>query len=239
MSFIYDIAIAAIIAITLYFAVKRGFVKTILGATGVILALILAMMFNGALSSFLAKGPVGNSIRGTVDSFVDARITEDSYGDMLDSEDDKKSALERLLITFGSENKYETVKQDYEQWKQSGLETVRDKIKETIREPAVNFCCGIIAFLILFVLIRLLFKLAEIVLGKVTKLPVIKQADKLLGVVAGVVKAVFRVYLFCIIVRLALPLAAKFGWTLLANSDPSQSVLYGLFNNFNFISKLI
>ncbi|MFR5864101.1 MAG: hypothetical protein ACLUFV_02325 [Acutalibacteraceae bacterium] len=44
-----------------------------------------------------------------------------------------------------------------------------------------------------------------------TDLPILRQANKLLGLAAGVVLALLRVWLFCAVVRLLLPCADTLG----------------------------
>lgn len=238
MGIIVDISIVAIIAFTVYMAIKRGFTKTVLGVLGFFLAVIIALIFCSTLASALKDGGFGTSVSIAVDRTVDDIVTGDNYETVFDNDEDGEKLLQ-FCRTFGAEDLYEDIEQEYSLWVVHGLESTRDFIKDTVREPAVDLCCNILAFLLLFIVARILLKVAEIIIGKVVKLPVLKQADKLLGIVAGVLLAVVRVYMFCLVLRWILPVAGSIGWQWAMDADLSKSALFVFFENINFLSILI
>lgn len=241
MGAIIDILIAAIICVTLFLAVKRGFVKTALGALGFFIAAAVAVAFCGTLGNALAESALGTKVETVVSSVVDGIVSDESYDGIFESEDDgeSKSALSVVFSTFGAEETYETVKAGYASQKEKGLEAARSYIKDCISEKAVPFCCDLLAFLLLYFGTRLVLKIAEGIIGKLTELPVLKQADKLLGVVAGLLLAALRVWLFCVALRLFIPIGSAFGVSWIAQIDLNDSVLYSLFDGGNIISALI
>lgn len=239
MSAIIDIIIVAIIALTVYFAIRKGFVKTVLGALGFVLSLAVALIFCGPVSDALEQGPVGDKMESVVHSAIDNAVTESNYMSIFEKNKDEDSVLKQLYTAFGAEDKYDKLSESYNQWKTEGLSQVRLKLREALTDTGVALCCNVIAFLLLFVVARILFKIAEIVLDKFVALPILKQANKLLGGVAGVVLAVFRVFLLCLVLKLMVPIAGGFGWGWLTADTLGGSVLYGTFENGNFLSKLI
>lgn len=239
MGAIIDILIAVIICVTLFFAVKKGFVKTALGTLGFFIAAAVAIAFCGALGNALAESALGTKVETVVSSVVDGVISEEDYTDVFDTDGDDKSALSTVFSAFGAGEVYESVKEGYAERCSEGLEAARSYIKDCINEKAVTFCCDILAFLLLYFGTRLLLKIAEGIVGKLTELPVLKQADKLLGVVAGLLLAALRVWLFCVVLRLAIPIGSAFGVSWIAQIDLNDSVLYRLFDGGNIIFALI
>lgn len=241
MGAIIDLLIAVIICVTLFLAVKRGFVKTALGTLGFFIAAAVAVIFCGTLGNMLAEGALGTKVETVVSSVVDGVISDESYDGVFESEDEdeNKSALSVVFSAFGAEETYDTVKAGYASQKEKGLEAARDYVKGCINEKAVPFCCDLLAFLLLYFGTRLVLKIAEGVIGKLTELPVLKQADKLLGIVAGLVLAALRVWLFCVVLRLLVPVGSAFGISWIAQIDLNDSVLYSLFEGGNIISALI
>ena len=58
---------------------------------------------------------------------------------------------------------------------------------------------------------------------------ILRQANKLLGLAAGVVLALLRVWLFCAVVRLLLPCADTLGLDFVSRIDPSATFLFKFF----------
>lgn len=73
-------------------------------------------------------------------------------------------------------------------------------------------------------------------LDKLTDLPILRQANKLLGLVAGVVLALLRVWLFCAVVQLLLPCADTLGLGIVSHIDPANTFLFKFFYENNFFS---
>jgi len=238
MGAIIDIIIVAIIAYTITMAVKRGFVKTALGALGFFIAIAIALMLCSPLASFLEESGFGTSISRAVDSVIDNSIDEDNYLGAFE-DNGEESVLLKICKTFGADSEYDEMKESYGEWRDAGIESARSYLKESIKGPAVNLCCGILAFLLLFLVARILLKIAEIVVGKIVDLPVLKQANKLLGGIAGVVLAVVRVYVACLVIKWIVPVAGSFGWEWALSANVYDSALFTLFEGANFLSYLI
>ena len=285
MGAIIDLIIVLIIALTVFFAVRRGFVKTALGTLGFFIAAALALCFCSSFGDTLQKSSFGSRIESFVDTAVDKVVDSESYKEIFgnnkdgaDEEDeteggetegseteasgaegseteesetevgegeesgdkeDRKSALETLFSIFGAEDVYNSISEGYHEHCEEGLESARQYIKQGITEKALPFCCDILAFLILFFGLRLLIKLAEIIIGRLTELPVLKQADKLLGVIVGVLLSLLRVYLFCVVLKLLIPAAKTLNIDWIANINLDSSILFGFFDSWNFLSNLI
>ncbi len=239
MGAIIDIIIVAIIAYTIVMAVKRGFVKTVVGALGFFIAIAIALMFFSPLADFLAESGFGTSISRYVDRIIDENIDEDNYLGVFEAEGGEESVLLKICKSFGAEDSYEEMKGSYGEWRDAGIQSARNYLKSSIKEPAVNLCCGVLAFLILFLVARILLKIAEIVVGKIVDLPVLRQANQLLGGVAGVILAVVRVYVACLVIKWIIPVAGSFGWEWAINANVYDSYLFTLFEGANFLSYLI
>ncbi len=238
MGAIIDIIIVAIVAFTMIMAIKRGFVKTVVGGLGFFLAVIIAIAFCSPLSNALEKGGFGTSVSNAVDRVIEKNITVDNYEDAFEEEEEKGS-LYKICKTFGAEDRYEAMEENYEEWRREGILSAQSYIKESIREPAVNLCCGVLAFILLFMVSWVLIKVLEIVLTKFVDLPALKKADKILGAAVGVIVATVRVFIACLIIKWALPVAGSFGWEWALNTDLSDSLLYSAIESINFLSNLI
>lgn len=243
MTALIDIIIVGIIAITIIMAMQRGFVRTILGTLGFALALVVALAFRSPVSTAMQNSVIGDKMAEVVHSAIDSTVTEANYekifSDKVKEDEDAESSLERVFNLFGAEDKFESIQSSYADWREHGLERVRTNLKNTLTKPGVRLCCNALAYLVLFIGARILIKIIEIILDKVVALPVLRQANKMLGAVAGIILAVFRVFLLCFTLKLILPLASSAGLDWIASIDPANSVLYRFFENGNFLANIL
>ena len=85
----------------------------------------------------------------------------------------------------------------------------------------------------LYIGTSLVLKILTYLLHRLTDLPVLRQANKALGLVAGVVLAVLRIYLFCAAVRLLIPCAETLEISLISSIRPENTFLFRLFYENN------
>mgnify|MGYP003299644338 CR=1 FL=1 len=69
MSIILDIIVVAIIALTVYFAYKNGFVKTAISTVSFLLAVAVTAMFASPLADFLKETSVAETVESTTSGF--------------------------------------------------------------------------------------------------------------------------------------------------------------------------
>ncbi len=241
MTALIDIIIVAIIALTVIMAVQRGFVRTILGTLGFALALLVALAFRSPVSTAMQNSAIGDKMEEVVHKTIDSTVTEANYEAIFSEEKnrDAEKSLKQAFYLFGAEEQFEGIKESYEGWRAEGLEHVRESLKNKLTEPGVRLCCNALAYLVLFIAARIVIKILEIVLDKIVALPVLKQANKALGAVAGIVLAVFRVFLLCFALKLILPVANSAGIEWLASIHPENSLLYNLFDSNNFLANIL
>lgn len=229
MGAILDLIIVGIIGTTVFLSIKRGFIKTALGALGFLLALVIALIFTSSLAESLQSGSVGDGLTPVMESVIDEVISEHSLEDV--GRDDKDGPVKKLCSLLGAEDKAEKLQEDCKALKDKGLEAVRNRVKDALTKAGVALCCRILAFLLLFFGSRVVLKIVEIVLDKIVELPALRKANRILGGLAGLLLALFRVYMFCVAMRLLLPLLGDFG----VRVASSGSVLYSLFSSTNFL----
>lgn len=237
---IVNIIIALIIGTTMFFAIKNGFVKTALGALGFFIAATVAICFCSSLGGVISDGALGTRLEAAIDSAVDSVVTYENYEAVFeDDEAEEDSALEKLFAVFGADNVPDSLREGYTEQRDKGLEIAKDYIKNGVKEKAVPFICRVIAFLVLYLGMRLLLKIAELVLDKLTKLPVLKQADKTLGALLGVMLSALRACVFCAAVRVIVPVSSALGLSFIANAGLTDALLYKLFDVGNLLNALI
>ncbi len=226
MNLLLDLIVVAIIALTVYFAAKNGFVKTAVSAVSFILAIIVTAMFVSPLAEFLKETSVAETVEtATEDAITDALVnTSLGVQGLLDGKSEK---FNKLVAVAGMDL------DDLADWYNS--KTANSKKGEAalaarIAEPITDITATACAVLILFIGAQIVLIIVARVLNVVAKLPVLRTANKGLGIALGVVLALLRVCLFCFVMNLLIENAAFLDSGFLENFDAESTLLFKFFS---------
>lgn len=221
MSIIIDLVILAIIVLCIALGYHKGLTGSLLKIISFVLALVIA---------FVLFKPVSNFI---IDKTNWDENLEQGIHDMIVSEDNKTSDEQ----TTGEENKnMPTVMVDYIN---KTVEEAGNNAKEAIADAtARNMAVTIInagVWIGLFIISRIILLFVKGLANLITKLPVIKQFDKLGGIAYGVLEAIVIVYGILAILSFVSPLVSGTGIISAVQSSYLGSMMY----NNNLLLKLI
>ncbi len=198
MQYFLDISLVALVSITIVLAVRRGFVRSIFGMTKTLVAVILAAIFGPMASAWVADYLVTERVNGYV--------------------------YERLLALFeeGAERfDLSTVLGRLPDWLTSLLERtgidpaalvgdltgVTDANSETLQvfaaklsSPVSGFLSDLIGYAEVFLVSWLALSILAFLLGKLVKLPVLKQIDRGLGLALGIITALIYASIYTILI---------------------------------------
>ena len=207
MGYLFDLIILAILGLTIWFGFKKGFIKTVLSALSFFIALVIAFSFQAKLSEKINEIPMIDNVRKTVrEEFIKLAPTNNNEQGF-DSEklvNEKPDGFKTILKIAGVDEK--DIKAKYEGWKKQGTEMAADTLVSYVADPIIKSVVSVVSFAIIFFVSLLLLKLMVYVLDNIFRLPVLKQANKVLGVALGVFLGLFRAYVFGAAVTLLLPL---------------------------------
>lgn len=236
MGYIMDIIIVVLMAICIISATKKGFIKTVMGTVSLLLALILTFAFYKPVKEKMLESDMMDGLKTTITEKLES-IEVDSEGnfDIESLMENKPTEFIELLESFGID--YNELRLQYEGWLSDSSTDIREKLIKTIINPIIDFLASGIALLALFLVCFFAIKLATFMLDKVFTLPLLKQANKALGFVAGAINGFVTVYVFCAIVVLLIPFLKTKGIDL----DPETSFIFKYFSDetnivLNFIS---
>ncbi len=228
MNAIIDIIIVAIFALTIYFGVKRGFVKTVIGACAFLVSLLVALAFCSPLAAYLHDGPVGTFMENTVVDVIEGVDVVEIFSEDKEA-NEEHSYLQTLFGVFGSDKLYDSLHTELAEIENKSEEMITELMIEKLVPPIKSAFCKIAAFLLLFVVARILLKIAEWIIDKIATLPVLKQANKLLGGVAGFAVAILRANIFCIVLKLLTPVLTN-----MSDKLVPSSTLFHIFEDMIF-----
>jgi len=96
----------------------------------------------------------------------------------------------------------------------------------------------VLAFIILYFVIKLLLRFTAGLLTKLLDRPVLRKLNTVLGIILGVVLAIFRIFIFCFIANAIIEIAGALDIGFFKNIDPDDTILFNFFNNINIFNLL-
>lgn len=223
MSFLLDFIIIAIIAVTVYFAAKNGFVKTAISAVSFIVAIAVTAIFAEPLADALKDAPFAETVETAVTDMVKDSISdENGLEEFVNGESD---GLNAVLGLAGIE------KSEFISWYNESLngeDGAMTAVAKYIASPIIDIIALLVAIVILYIGTQILLSIVAFFLNKLANLPVLRTANKGLGVVLGVVLALFRVFLFCFAMNLLIENASFLNSDFLSSLDPNSTFLFKL-----------
>lgn len=237
MSLILDLLILLIAGLTIFFAARNGFVKTFLSTASTLIALIIVFLFTAPLTNALLQTPLADAIHNNTEAFVDQLVEEQGAEDSYALASDRNSALYPLLESVGIDG------ERFSRWvgeQESSLkEQFHEKLVAYIADYVTPLLLRACSVALLFFGSFLVLKLLSVLLtGVIEQIPLIRSANRFLGLVLGVLLALIRVFLFCAVVRILLDTASLAGWSSLAGLDPDRTVLFRLLGKIPFVRLL-
>lgn len=200
MSYLLDALLVILFAICIWIGWNRGFIKTVSGLIALVLAVIVASTF----SAPIAEGVYVNSVEPAVMTTLEEHISSE----VLPSEEDLDAAIEKmpgLVVTLletgdmGSGAAILAHVEDVDAGK-SAARTITDRVVTPIVLPLMQMLCSVLLFLVTYLIASIVLR----VLDLVAKLPVLKQLNSVLGVVAGALTgAVWVIFVARILFTLA------------------------------------
>lgn len=234
MSLILDLIILLIAGLTIFFAVRNGFVKTFLSAASALIALVIVFLFTSPLTEALETTAFGDSVRTNTTSFLDqlVEVKPADGGYMLANDQD--SELSSLLDSVGIDRK--AISEWISEHTGLQMEQLREELVDYLADRATSLLLRALSIAILFfgsfIALRLLSCLLT---GIIEKIPFIRGANHLLGLVLGILLALVHVFVFCAVVRVLLDTASFAGWSALAGLDPDKTFLFRLIGSIPFL----
>lgn len=236
MGYIMDIILVSLMVLCVVSATKKGFIKTVMGTVSLLLALILTFAFYEPVKDKILESEMTNGLKATIIEKLE-NIEVDSEGnfDIESLMENKPTEFIELLENFGID--YNELSLQYEGWLSDSSTNIREKLIQTIINPIIDFLASGVTLFALFLVCFFAIKLATFLLDKVFTLPILKQANKALGFVAGAINGLVVVYVVSAIVILLIPFLKTKG----IDIDPETSFVFKYFSDetnivLNFIS---
>ena len=207
MTYVLDGLMVALFALCVWAGWKRGFVRTVSG----LIALVAAMLVVAVLSGPIAKAVYTNAVEPKVTAALEQQIE----GDVLPSEEKLDAALEKLpefVTTLLASQKMDSGaaildKVDTLKAGESAAEGITRQVITPLALPLMKLLFSVLLFLVAYIVASIVLRVLDVV----AKLPLIKQMNNFLGLLAGVATGALWV-LFAVRVLCALAVLGVAPW---------------------------
>ncbi len=212
MSIIVDLVVIGIMLLCIIIGYVRGLTGSLIKILSFVLSIIIAFVLFIPISNFIINN-----------TKIDDNL-EQSMREIIIKEDEGTNEKEM------PETITEYINSQVEQAADSAKETIVDN---TAREVSVTIVkAG--TWIVLFIVARILLILLKFITSLIAKLPVIKQFDKLGGIIYGILEGLIIVYVLFAIISFASPVIN----TSLPNTIDDSYVGSMMYNN-NLLLKII
>lgn len=208
MVWIIDLIIVAIIAISVFLGYKRGLTGSILKILSFVIAVIIAIILFKPVSNFVINNTL---IDEKIEEAIVSTVADDVNEEGKVEED---TNLPQSIVDYINES----------------VENAADDVKKTVVEQtAKDISITIInaaVAIILFIVARILLIFIKAITNLITELPIIKQVDKIGGIIYGLVAALVIIFIILAIISFISPLIENTGLLAMINKSVLGSVLY-------------
>ena len=201
----FDIAVIAIIGLCTFIGYKQGLVKSAIKILSFFIATIVALALYKPVSAIIINTtPIDDNIKNVIVE----KITPEGIEPNQQVEIQENAALK---ILDGATNTIEQI-----------ADTFAIKLIETI------------TILLIYIIVKIALKFVTVLTDLITKLPLLKQVDKVGGTAYGIIKGIVLVYTILAIVYLASPLLSK-----KVSENLDKSIITKTLYNENLILNII
>ena len=237
MGIIIDVIIIAILAICIGLGFKRGLTGSLLKIVSFILALIIAFVLFKPVSNFIIDNTnwdetLEQSIRQI---FIEETMQENNIQEQNQNTENTQVSNEQIQENEKTQSMPDVmINYINEAVENVGTEAKNAIVESTARNVATTII-NIGVLIALFLVSRIVLIFIKGLTQLITKLPVIKQFDKLGGIIYGLLEALVIIYVILTILSLVSPLISNSGIIQAIENSFIGSVMY----DNNLLLKLI
>ena len=181
-----DAILVLLLLLTVVISAQKGFIKCVLSLVCVVAAMLLASEFSKPAADWCYDNILSDIVVSKVEKSIN--IGYDSQSVTLTVEeiiDTLPDFIDVQLTKLGID--LNVLSENIAQLQLSTEDTAK-KISDEIIRPGIIVLLNLIIYLLIFISVRLILGFLSRIIIKIADLPVLKQTNKTLGALAGVIK---------------------------------------------------
>lgn len=199
MSYIFDLALVALIIGCVVFSMKRGFISASRRLLALILTAVLLTSCQPIVLNFLQSTPASAAIRKMVEKNITQSYKREGLSEDIDTTETEKT--ESVVSSLG----FPKFMQKSIEKTVSGMTEIKNNVMEVITDAVTLMILKLLSIILLFLLVKLVVFLLIKLLEGLFELPGLKTLNRTLGAVLGVINALLLIYIICAATSLFAP----------------------------------
>ena len=204
MFLVVDLVIVAILLLCIFIGYKRGLTGCIIHILSFFIAIVIACLLFKPLSMIIINTT-------QIDENIQTSVVE-----MFDKEENKKAEE--------NEDKSPILKYITEEVENATADKKNEILNEAARQVSVNII-NVLSFIILLIVSRIVLIFVRALANLITKLPLIKQCDKIGGIAYGIVEGLILIFIGCSIVTFVATISGNYALLEMVNSSYIGKIL--------------
>lgn len=197
LTYAVDFLLVIIFVTSVFSAIHKGFLKSVLS----LIALILALFTANFTNLTAAEWCYDNLVSGIIVENVEAKIPEITYS--ADFNNNVKPLVDSLPDFVSEQLEIQDVDIDATLVEifntHSSTDGVAEAISNQLIRPGIIMLLRLICFLAIFLGLKFVFGIVILIVSKVADLPLLKPINKFLGILFGLIEGLFSVYSLVIV----------------------------------------
>ena len=217
MAIIIDLIIVAIIGICLFLGYKRGLTGSLLRILSFVLAIIIAFILFKPVSNFIIEQ---TQVDDTIYQAIQGKMT-DVYANATNG-------------TIVVENMPEVISDYINETIEIGSKNVEEASKEVARNVTIMII-NVATWILVFIIAKIILSIVKLLSKIVVNIPVIKQVDKVGGIIYGILEGMIIVYIAFALLTFIAPVLQ----TNTLSEQIQQSFIANIMYNNNILLKIV
>lgn len=235
MGLILDLILILTFVFTVIFYTHKGFIKSCFGLCKYIIAFGVAYLFAPQLSQIFFDTFMYDNVNASVYKWMsDILFNSDGQLNIQDFVNQIPQFISNLLKSIGvslssfvADNGNDIINEEL-------LTSISSSVSASIAE----FLSDAVAYVSIFLLSVIILTISVFILDKICKLPVLKQLNKTLGFIFGIICAMINTMAVCAIITIILNIVGVKNPDLIPEIICKKTVIYDFINHINIFSWL-
>jgi uncharacterized membrane protein required for colicin V production len=231
MSYFLDISLLLIIVITIIVGWHKGLIRSVLGVTKSLFAILVSYFFGPTVSAWVSE----KILTGRVTEYVHSRLL--AMFEVGADTFDLTTILENLpswLSVFFEKTGVDPAALAGDLANLTAADALTlEQLASSMAAPITKMLSDLIAYTAVFLIAMLIFAIVAFLLEKVADLPIIRGVDRTLGLVLGVFCALIYASVYTLLMFAIMSMVEGYYENVAFHAAYEQSWLFKLFYNIN------
>lgn len=188
MSIFVDVVIIAVMLLSIIMGYKKGLIGVIFKIASFIIAIILAFALSKPVTNYIiANTEIDDNLHMTIQKALESNNSENPE-------------------EYKNENMPEVISQYITEQIKTATANAQNEVAKVVATNLTGTIINGLAFIGIFIIAKILLFFLKFLIEAVAKIPVLKQFNEIGGLIYGVLKGLFIIYLIFTIVSLIAPI---------------------------------